>query len=142
MRCLPASGKTIASRFFFIDLDRFKQLNDTHGHQVGDQLLIEVARRLRLTVRAGDTVARLGGDEFVVLIEDLSADLEQAEVYANSVAEKIRAALSADYLLGDIRHAGSASVGRRLVCGGDGDPHKIVEEADADMYEAKKGIAR
>jgi len=122
----------------FIDLNQFKQLNDTHGHDAGDLLLVEVARRLKLGVRESDTVARLGGDEFVILLEGLGDDGDQASEYAASVAGKVRQVLSEEYDLGGIRHVGSASVGIKICREGDNDPDQILKEADAAMYEAKR----
>lgn len=124
----------------FLDLNRFKQLNDTHGHDVGDQLLMEVADRLRQTVRATDTVARLGGDEFVVLLENLAADSTIAGKYAAQTAEKIHQALAEDYVFGDIRHRGSASIGISVFLGDEGDPDQIIKDADNAMYQAKKDM--
>jgi diguanylate cyclase (GGDEF)-like protein/PAS domain S-box-containing protein len=125
----------------FLDLDKFKVLNDSHGHDAGDQLLIEVAQRLRRLVREADSVARLGGDEFVVLLEGLGEDSEQAAAYANSIAEKIRAALSADYVLGDVHYRGSCSIGIKLFHGEDRDAEHILREADLAMYEEKRSAA-
>jgi diguanylate cyclase (GGDEF)-like protein/PAS domain S-box-containing protein len=122
----------------FLDLNKFKLLNDTHGHDVGDKLLIEVAERLQRVVRDSDTVARLGGDEFVVLLEGLGEELTLVADYADSVAEKIRAALSAEYTLGGIRHHGSVSIGSKIFLGDDLDPDQILKEADAAMYASKK----
>ncbi|WP_295389449.1 diguanylate cyclase [uncultured Thiodictyon sp.] len=122
----------------FIDLNRFKQLNDSYGHDIGDQMLVEVANRLRQVVRESDTVARLGGDEFVVLISDLSLDAQQAQQYAQSIVEKIHSALSQDYLFGTLCYQGSASVGAKLIIGNDADPDQILKEADAAMYEIKR----
>lgn len=122
----------------FVDLNRFKQLNDAHGHETGDQLLIEAARRLQQTVRDNDTVARFGGDEFVVLLEGLGTSYEQAAEHAASVADKIRRALGTEYRLGGLVHQGSASVGVRLFLGDDGDPDQLLKEADGLMYEEKK----
>ncbi|MBK6999238.1 MAG: diguanylate cyclase [Rhodoferax sp.] len=119
----------------FLDLNKFKQLNDTHGHDVGDKLLVEVALRLQGVVRDCDTVARLGGDEFVVVLEGLGAE---ATEHASAVTHKILEALSAEYVLGDVRHHGSASIGLKLFSGADDDPDQIIKEADAAMYEAKK----
>jgi diguanylate cyclase (GGDEF)-like protein/PAS domain S-box-containing protein len=125
----------------FIDLDKFKQLNDTHGHDVGDQLLIEIARRLQRSVRGSDTIARLGGDEFVVLLEGLGPEPDKALEYANFVADKIRQSLREEYVLGDILYHGSASVGIQLVLGDTDDPDQILKGADAAMYEVKKSKA-
>lgn len=100
----------------FIDLNRFKALNDTHGHHVGDLLLVEVAQRLRQHLRQSDTAARLGGDEFVVLLEGLGADAAQAARHAAAVAAEIRT-WSGEYQFGDIRYRGGASVGFTLFPG-------------------------
>lgn len=121
----------------YLDLNKFKQLNDTHGHDVGDKLLIEVAQRLKRTIRETDTVARLGGDEFVVLLEGLSAKSGQVETYVNFVADKIRHVLNEEYILGSIHYLGSASVGIKLVSENDEDPEQILKAADAAMYEEK-----
>ena len=77
----------------FIDLDNFKALNDTKGHNIGDLLLIEVAKRLQDCVRSSDTVARLGGDEFVVVLDELDEDTQQAVAQAQDIGEKVLAAL-------------------------------------------------
>lgn len=121
----------------FIDLDKFKRLNDTYGHDIGDQMLVEVASRLQGVVRDSDTVARLGGDEFIVLLSGLGADAERAAQYAESVLQKIRSTLSVEYVFDNIHHEGSASVGIKLLLGGDMDPDQILKEADAAMYEVK-----
>lgn len=122
-----------------LDLNRFKVLNDTHGHEVGDQLLVQVATRLRSVVRDSDTVARLGGDEFVVLLEHLGADASSASRHAGQVADKIRGVLSTPYQLGAVHHTGSASVG---ICVFSADSHPdtkaVVHAADAAMYEIKR----
>jgi diguanylate cyclase (GGDEF)-like protein/PAS domain S-box-containing protein len=125
---------------FFLDLNKFKQLNDTHGHDVGDQLLIEVAERLQKVVRVSDTVARLGGDEFVVVLDGLGADSDQAtEYYVTSIVDKIRSALDVEYHLGSIRHHSSASIGIKLFLGNEyADPDQVIREADEAMYEDKK----
>jgi diguanylate cyclase (GGDEF)-like protein/PAS domain S-box-containing protein len=129
-------GKTLA--VLFLDLNRFKQLNDTHGHEAGDLLLIEVARRLLSKVRECDTVARLGGDEFVVLLENLDADTEVANTHVAQITSKIRLALSEEYVFGEIRHHSSASIGIKLIDKGNGEPEDILKAADAAMYAAKK----
>jgi diguanylate cyclase (GGDEF)-like protein/PAS domain S-box-containing protein len=122
----------------FIDLNRFKQLNDTYGHDVGDKLLVQAADRMQQAVRASDTVARFGGDEFVILIEGLGASPEQAAEYADSITHKIRQAMSEEYLLGELRYKGSASIGVKLFLGDDGDPDQLLKETDMAMYEEKK----
>jgi diguanylate cyclase (GGDEF)-like protein/PAS domain S-box-containing protein len=122
----------------FLDLNKFKYLNDTHGHEAGDQLLVEVAKRLKLVTRDVDTVARFGGDEFVVLIDGLGQDVELAKENAAIAADKIKKSLSEEYVIGEIRHHGSASVGIALFLGDADDPDQIIKDADAAMYEAKK----
>jgi diguanylate cyclase (GGDEF)-like protein/PAS domain S-box-containing protein len=122
----------------YLDLNKFKQLNDAHGHDVGDRLLIEVADRLRQVVRDSDTVARLGGDEFVVLMEGLGEERQPAVEYATFVADKIRGALGTEYIFGDTHYLGSVSVGIKLFIGDEGDPDQILKEADTAMYAAKK----
>jgi len=126
----------------FLDLNKFKYLNDTHGHEAGDLLLIEVARRLKQATREVDTVARLGGDEFVVVLETLGTDAGQATHFAGLLANKLRQLLSEEYVLGDIRHQGSASIGITLFGGDCHDPDQLLKDADAAMYEAKRGIGR
>jgi diguanylate cyclase (GGDEF)-like protein len=126
----------------FIDLNKFKLVNDAYGHDAGDQMLIEVANRLQKIVRQSDTVARLGGDEFVVLLAGLSTDQEQAAQHTAMTAEKIRSALGEEYLLKNVQLPGSASVGIRLILGGDMDPEQILKEADSAMYEIKKSAAQ
>jgi diguanylate cyclase (GGDEF)-like protein/PAS domain S-box-containing protein len=121
----------------FLDLDHFKQLNDQFGHEAGDLLLQEVAHRLLQSVRGIDTVARLGGDEFVVLVQDLSAQLEEARTHASAVGHKILANLSQPYLLQGQRHVVTPSIGATLF-GGHGDtPQDLLKQADIAMYEAK-----
>lgn len=124
----------------FLDLNKFKALNDTYGHDTGDRMLIEVARRLQGVVRDSDTVARFGGDEFIVLLSGLGSDFERAAQYAESVVEKIHSALSVEYRFDNIHFQGSASVGIKLLLGGDHDPGQILKEADAAMYEIKKAL--
>jgi diguanylate cyclase (GGDEF)-like protein/PAS domain S-box-containing protein len=126
----------------FIDLDKFKSLNDARGHEVGDRLLVEVANRLRTIVRETDTVARLGGDEFVVLLVGLGETQDSAAAHTTRVTEKIRHALDAEYQLGELTYRGSASVGVKLFLGEDGDPDRILKEADMDMYASKKSKRR
>lgn len=122
----------------FIDLDNFKTLNDTRGHEAGDHLLVEVARRLRASIREEDSVARLGGDEFVVLVEDLSAMLREAAVQAEVIAEKIRAALALPYAIDGHTHRGTASIGVTLYRGEDETGDTLLRGADGAMYRAKR----
>jgi diguanylate cyclase (GGDEF)-like protein/PAS domain S-box-containing protein len=121
----------------FLDLDNFKTLNDTRGHEIGDLLLVEVARRLLSCVRVEDTVARLGGDEFVVMLEDLDQDARQATAQAGAVGEKIRQTLGAAYSLQDCRHRCSSSIGVTLFKGMDANCGELLKRADMAMYQAK-----
>lgn len=121
----------------FLDLDNFKQLNDTRGHDVGDRLLVGVAQRIRECVRACDTVARLGGDEFVVMLEELSGDPNVAARQARRVGEKIRAALARPYELQGREFHGGASVGVALFSGDDEGVDALLRHADLAMYRAK-----
>ena len=120
-----------------IDLDNFKTLNDTHGHNQGDLLLQQVAARLKDCVRDGDSVARLGGDEFVVMLEDLSENALQAATQAAMVAEKILTRLGEGYDLGSRAHSCTSSIGIALF----GDlveaPDTLLMRSDLAMYRAK-----
>ena len=121
----------------FLDLNKFKGLNDSYGHEAGDFLLIEVARRLTQIVRESDTVARLGGDEFVVLLLGLDSNLELAKHYVDFVVDKLTRKLNEDYLIGDIVHQCSASIGVKIFYNEDF-PDRILREADSAMYRMKK----
>lgn len=121
-----------------IDLDNFKTLNDTLGHDIGDCLLIEVAQRLRRSVRESDTAARQGGDEFSVLLDDLGPDAEQAAARAESVAIKLVQELARPYALpGGVEHFCSASIGISLFQGEMRSLEAIVKQADIALYGAK-----
>jgi diguanylate cyclase (GGDEF)-like protein/PAS domain S-box-containing protein len=118
----------------FLDLDGFKQINDLHGHDAGDRLLVEAAQRLRAGLRSSDPVARLGGDEFFVVLEDLQNDAP-----AERVANKLLAALRAPYDLGNgTRASVSASIGISVYPDDAGDAATLVKHADAAMYSAKQ----
>jgi diguanylate cyclase (GGDEF)-like protein len=117
----------------FLDVDDFKVVNDTVGHAVGDQLLVDVASRLRAALRAGDTAARVGGDEFVVLFDDV-ATKEAALV----VAERLNEALRAPYEIGADRRIVTASIGVAVGPDGLGTADDVVAAADAAMYDAKR----
>ena len=131
----------------FLDLDNFKPLNDTHGHDVGDSLLIEVARRISCCVREADTVARFGGDEFVVMLSELDKDKALSATQAGIVAEKIRVVLAEPYLLTHqqedkqevtIEHHCTASIGVVLFIDHDASQEDIFKQADIAMYQAKE----
>ncbi len=131
------NGSLIA--VLFIDLNKFKQLNDAMGHGIGDLFLIEVARRLSEQIRATDLVARFGGDEFVVLLDGLCSDPDQARTHVKQVVNKIQAALQQPFILGELVHHGSASIGIKLVENIDElDVDQILRDADAAMYAMKK----
>jgi diguanylate cyclase (GGDEF)-like protein/PAS domain S-box-containing protein len=117
-----------ATAVLFIDLDNFKQVNDTHGHAAGDAVLVETARRLQTAVRPGDTIARIGGDEFVAVCEDI--DEEVALAVGRRLQEAIRPPLTA----GGVQHLLSASIGIAI---GDHDASGLIGEADLAAYRAK-----
>jgi len=121
----------------FIDLDNFKTLNDTFGHDYGDLLLQQVAQRLETCVRENDTVARLGGDEFVVMLEDLSKNLQEAVAQTRLVGEKILVALNQPYPLVDQWHHSTPSIGVTLFSRHRETVKQLLKQADLAMYAAK-----
>lgn len=121
----------------FLDLDHFKTLNDTRGHDIGDHLLIETARRVQASVREGDTVARLGGDEFVVLLEDLGEEAGEAAIQTELVGEKIRASLARPYDLEGHEFHCTVSIGVSLFRGLDESVEILLKHADLALYKAK-----
>ena len=121
----------------FIDLDKFKTLNDTKGHDVGDQLLIEVAKRIQNVVRAGDTVARLSGDEFVVILENLDSSATVAYQQVSEVAQKLLAELNKNYYLSLFEFATSASIGISLFNDNQQTFEDHLRHADTAMYLSK-----
>lgn len=145
MSSTKRSGRYAA--LMFLDLDHFKQLNDAHGHEVGDLLLMEVAVRLKACVRATDTVGRIGGDEFVVLIGELNSSKDASTTQARTLAEKIAADLSLPYRL-TVQHCGQAdlvvehrcsvSIGLALFIDNEAPKDDIVNWADLAMYRAKE----
>ena len=139
------SGRYAA--LLLLDLDNFKPLNDTYGHAAGDELLIEVGRRLQQCVRQTDLVVRFGGDEFVVLLNTLSIDLTPSAHLASAVAEKISESLKQPYWLevrdekqvvSTVQHHCTASIGMALFINDHADHDEILKWADAAMYKAKK----
>ena len=122
----------------FIDLDNFKTLNDTLGHDTGDMLLKQVAQRLTSCIREGDTVARLGGDEFVVMLEDLSEKDIEAAAQTEAVGEKILAALNQPYQLATHVYRNSPSIGATLFNDHQQSVDELLKQADIAMYQAKK----
>ncbi|MDB5840821.1 MAG: hypothetical protein JWQ23_2773 [Herminiimonas sp.] len=129
------SGKMGA--LLFIDLDNFKTLNDTLGHDKGDLLLQQVALRLTSCVRESDTVARLGGDEFVVMLEDLSQYPQEALAQTKAIGEKILYGVNQPYQLGDYERHTTPSIGATLFSGQSSSVDDLLKRADLAMYQAK-----
>ena len=121
----------------FVDLDNFKDLNDTQGHELGDQLLRQVASRLERCIRMGDTVARLGGDEFVVLLEGLSTHPPEAAAQAETVARTVLQSLSQSYQLDGHAHHSACSIGIALYADARGSVEELLKHGDMAMYQAK-----
>jgi diguanylate cyclase (GGDEF)-like protein len=121
----------------FMDLDHFKTINDTLGHDMGDTLLQQVAIRLRSCVRQADTVVRLGGDEFVVMLEDLSAEATEAAAQAELIGDKILTTLNQPYELATHRHVSTTSIGITLFNGHGQSMDTLLKQADIAMYQAK-----
>jgi diguanylate cyclase (GGDEF)-like protein len=121
----------------FIDLDNFKTLNDTLGHDMGDLLLQQVAQRLNLCVREGDTVARFGGDEFVVVLAGLNAEQEEAASHIEVIAEKILATLNQTYQLNEIAQRSTASIGVTVFRGDQVSIDQLMKQADLALYKSK-----
>jgi diguanylate cyclase (GGDEF)-like protein/PAS domain S-box-containing protein len=143
---LSASRSKRHGALMFLDLDNFKTLNDQHGHDVGDLLLIEVANRILACIRSEDSVSRFGGDEFVVLLDGLSEKLDEAVMQAETVAEKIRRALSEPYQLRRhglvkpneaITHHCSSSIGVTVFRDSDQTVEQLLKWTDMAMYRAK-----
>lgn len=131
----------------FLDLDNLKELNDTQGHEIGDLLLIEVAKRLRSCIRDMDTAARFGGDEFVIMAGELEVDEAESRAQASVIAEKIRGVLAAPYVLriarqGEmektVEHGCTASIGVAMFSGHEAGVDEILTRADQAMYQAKQ----
>lgn len=121
----------------FLDIDHFKVLNDTLGHNAGDQLLKMIGVRLRSCVREADTVARIGGDEFVILIEELGQDKLAAASYTEMLAEKILHLMAQPYKLDAYDYSGSTSIGATLFINHEAASEDLLKQADIAMYQAK-----
>ncbi len=147
-QAMTASNRSnVYGAVIFLDLDNFKPLNDSYGHEAGDLLLIEVAQRLKNSVRAMDTVARLGGDEFVIMLRELNTEREQSIKQASIVAEKIRLALAQPYFINHIHadksqttveHHCTSSIGISLFLNHEFPEEDILKFADRAMYQAKE----
>ncbi len=133
-----AKRSGLCGAVLFVDLDHFKAINDTRGHEAGDRVLVETARRLRAAVRAGDSVARLGGDEFVVLLEGLDEKALESAAQAEIVAKKILESLAQSYQLDDIEFHCSASIGIDLFADATS-AVDLIQHADLAMYQSKAG---
>ena len=137
-QALPYSARSgHRGAVLLIDLDNFKTLNDTLGHDKGDLLLQQVAQRLVGCVRESDTVARLGGDEFVVMLEGLSLHAGEAATQAETVGRKILATLSQPYLLADCQNRSTPSIGITLFFGHQTSIDELLKQADLAMYQSK-----
>jgi diguanylate cyclase (GGDEF)-like protein len=133
LRLKLADRRQTGFAVLFLDVDDFKAVNDTLGHAVGDQVLTEVASRLRAVLRAGDTAARVGGDEFVLLFDDVATTEA-----ALAVAERLNKALRVPYEIGAKRRVVTASIGVAVGPDGLGTVDAVVAAADAAMYDAKQ----
>ncbi|MBI1889686.1 MAG: diguanylate cyclase [Burkholderiales bacterium] len=137
-QALAASARTQkCGALLFIDLDNFKTLNDTLGHDTGDMLLQQVAARLVSCVRASDTVARLGGDEFVIMLEEIGDELWEATEHAEKTGEKILAAFASHFHLNEHKHCCTPSIGATLFGCTPASVEELLKQADVAMYEAK-----
>lgn len=122
----------------FLDLDNFKTLNDTRGHDIGDILLQQVAERLIKITREGDTVTRFGGDEFVILLENLNSNAVTAATETKAIANKILATINQPYSIDGHTYASSTCIGASLFVGQQTSPDDLLKQADISMYQAKK----
>ncbi|MEO7107909.1 MAG: PAS domain S-box protein [Rhodoferax sp.] len=137
-QAMATSGRTGKhGALMFLDLDHFKQLNDTQGHDVGDLLLQQTATRLATCVRDGDSVARLGGDEFVVLLESLSAHSNEAATQAEAVANKLLDAFRSPQDLNGFHYEGTTSIGIVVFMGDHDSKDDLLKKADLAMYQGK-----
>ena len=121
----------------FIDIDNFKILNDTLGHDKGDLLLNQIGERLKNCVRTTDSVARFGGDEFVIMLENISSIETQAAIATQKIAEKVMYELNQPYYLGEYEHQSTASIGITLFSEADDSINELLKRADLAMYQAK-----
>jgi len=131
-------GSSHSGALLFIDLDHFKDLNDTLGHDIGDLLLQQVALRLQFCVREGDTVSRFGGDEFVILLEDLSKDTLEAAAETKTVGLKILTTLNQPYQLAQHKYHNTPSIGATLFDGKKVEVEDMLKQADIALYQSKQ----
>ena len=135
---VASSRSGIFCALLFMDMDNFKNLKDTLGHDKGDALLMQIGKRLTLCVREGDTVARLGGDEFVVVLAGLNTDKAEAAKGIKTVVRKMNAALNQPYRIGGMLHNSTASMGVTLFKGDLINSDDLMKQADLAMYKSKE----
>ena len=139
MQAITASARSEAcGAVLFIDLDHFKTLNDTLGHDKGDLLLQQVAQRLAACILESDTVARVGGDEFVVVLGSLNEDHHEAARQIEALGERLLAVLGSPYQLGDIEYRITASIGATVFSGHQASMDELLKQADLAMYKSKE----
>jgi diguanylate cyclase (GGDEF)-like protein/PAS domain S-box-containing protein len=124
----------LALALMYLDIDHFKTINDTYGHQAGDEALCEFSRRLSASVRKTDQVARLSGDEFVIIIEEMKS-VDEVEI----VARKVIQAMEVEFILGGTPYQVTTSIGIAILREGDAEPQSLLRRADQALYRAKKG---
>jgi len=134
---IAATRNKVFGAIMLVDIDRFKSINDTRGHDMGDQVLMAVAQSLRSNLREMDTAARLGGDEFIVLIPDLGPDADSAMHALNMIADKLHASISEPVNLNGITHTTTSSIGITLFCHKTLGVNELLKEADLALYQAK-----
>ncbi|MEZ0600977.1 EAL domain-containing protein [Paraburkholderia sp. IW21] len=138
-QAITASARSeTCGALLFIDLDHFKTLNDTMGHDKGDLLLQQVAQRLAASILESDTVARVGGDEFVVVLGSLHENRQEAASQTEAQGEKILAVLGMPYQLGDIEYRSTASIGATVFMGQQASIDELMKQADLAMYKSKE----
>ena len=138
-RVIPGSAKhRIPAAVLLIDLDEFKQINDVHGHDIGDAVLVETARRIQSITRSEDLASRLGGDEFILVINRLDPDKQLAGKAAMRTAERLIKLIGSPVVVGDQTLHVQASIGIRLLGFEESDSQTALGEADAAMYRAKQ----
>jgi len=123
----------LAMALMYLDIDHFKTINDTYGHQAGDEALCEFSKRLSASVRKTDHVARLSGDEFVIIIEEMKST-EEAEI----VARKVIQAMEVEFSLGGTQYQVTTSIGIAILREDDAEPQSLLRRADQALYRAKK----
>ncbi|TCS43949.1 EAL domain-containing protein [Reinekea marinisedimentorum] len=121
----------------FLDIDHFKTLNDSYGHDVGDQLLIELSKRLSDCLRKEDTLARIGGDEFVIMLENLDENPMKAALQSELIGNNILNSLNKPFQLSDIQYNSTVSIGITLFSGHENGSTELMKQADIAMYQAK-----